>query len=90
MTSQNLQSGNTLKAAIDGITSLQAKNALAGARVHLNITDANNTQIIVSNTVLAGALGDTAYNTICSTALASLNTALASAKSGKQTALDAL
>ena len=89
-TTGNLATGEALNKAINDITAVQAKNALSGARVHIMVTDATRKQVLVPETKLQELLGDTTYNTICGTALTSINTALASAKSTKQTAFAAL
>lgn len=89
MTSTNFNSGKALLAAIDKITAIQAKNASTGARVVVIITDANN-KILVPEEDLSDAIGSTAYNTICATALTSLNTNLSSTKTTHQTDFDAL
>lgn len=87
---EDFQSAEVLQADIDTITAIQAKHALTGARVNVRVTNAAGDQELVSTKDLKTILGDTAYNTICSTALTSLNTALASAKTTKQTAFDDL
>lgn len=89
MNDSDLATANALRADIDTITATQAKHALAGARVHIMVTNADRSQVLVPETKLLAILGAT-YNTICGTALTSLNTSLASLKTTKQTAYDAL
>lgn len=90
MNDSDLATANGLRAGIDAITAVQAKNALSGARVHIMVTNADKTSILVPESKLQAVLGDSAYNTICGTALSSINTSLTSQKSTKQTAYDDL
>jgi hypothetical protein len=64
------------------------KTILSGAAVQIDVIKADQT--LVGHKDLKAILGDSAYNTICATALTSINTQLTTAKSAKQTSFDAL
>lgn len=89
MTDNNYNSAKTLKDDIAKIVAVQTKNATTGARVHIRVTNASG-EVLVTTDELIAILGSSSYNTICNTALTSVNTALASAKTSKDTAFAAI
>lgn len=86
---ETLESANGLNATIGKISAVQSKNALTGVKASISILDSAG-GVIVAESQLRGAVGDTAYNTIAAAALTSLNTSLASAKTAAQDALEDL
>lgn len=89
MTQEDFNTAKGLLDDINFITAVQNKNATSGAKVVVTVTDASN-RVLVHEDDLKKAIGDSAYNTVCSTALSSLNTQLSSAKTTKQSSFDAL
>lgn len=88
MTTEDLATGNELKATIDAITAMQAK--IATTDVTPFIYFVLGTEQYISGGDLKEMLGDSPYNTICNTAKTSISTALTTAKATAQTAFDAL
>lgn len=88
MTPEDLATGNDLIDEINEITRIQGIIATAGAAGHVSVVNAG--KVVLSGDELKSAIGDSAYNTICATALASLSTQLTNAKTTKQTAFDDL
>gem|GEM_PF-5137276 len=89
MTDANLATGEGLKKTIDKITAIQAKNAAAGSKGVVLVTDATD-EVLASEANLIEVLGDSAYNTLPANALTALNTALVDAKTTANTAYAAL
>lgn len=85
MNDSTFNTATTNRNEVAKIVAMQTKNATSGARVHIRVTKPDG-EVLVSTDEISGAIGNTAYNTICSAALTSLNTALSSAKSTKDTA----
>ncbi len=88
MTTGELAAGAVLKKDLDEIDAMQAKTATAGARVHLSLTTATST--LAGKEEIIAALGQAAYDTICATALGSINSQLGSIETTKLAELAAL
>lgn len=86
----DFQTAQTLQANIAAITALQNKitAAGAGAKAVVVVVDADN-NLICNKEELTDALG-TAYTTVCSTALTSINTQLTTVKASDQSDFDDL
>lgn len=87
MTTEDLATGQQLQQDIADITAIQEKIAESDASATLQIV--KDGQVYVSGGELFTLLGS-AYTTLVATAKTSLNSALASAKSTKETAFDDL
>ncbi len=85
MDDNKLNSANADKAKIAAINNAQAAITLSGTRVNIRITNATDSDEKISPQALKTLLGQSAYDTICATALSSINTALATAKTSAQT-----
>lgn len=88
-TTADLATGNQLKAQLDAINDAQVKTALTGAKLRIVVVDSTGATTLTVDK-LKTALGATAYDTQCSTALTALNTALGTAETTAQAAFDAL
>ena len=79
MTEENFMTAKDIQEQLTAIEGLQTTNALPNIRVHVSVTTSNGAVQVHSET-LKEVLGESTYNTICTTALNSINTQLASKK----------
>jgi hypothetical protein len=89
MTTTDLATATGYKATMDKISAIDALIALIGSKGFVAVTDAAGKEIVSGSSIVA-AIGQTAYDTLCSNALDALDTALTSANTAASNALTAL
>jgi hypothetical protein len=76
MQDEDFNTAKEIKGDLAKIDGVQAKIATSGAKVALHITNAQGNKELVGPEELKTVLGDSAYNTIIATALASISSEL--------------
>lgn len=89
MTQQDFTDAKSIQDQIAKINEVQSKNAMTGAIASINISLGDFKSAQTSHAELKEILGST-YDTIAATALASINTALASLEADLQSDFDLL